>query len=33
MVNLIQAQRRYKFNTKAIQVADQMLADSTNIIR
>jgi flagellar basal-body rod protein FlgG len=33
MVNLIQAQRAYEFNTKAVQTADQMLADSTNIIR
>lgn len=33
MVNLIQAQRAYEFNTKAIQAADQMLASSTSIIR
>ena len=33
MVNLIQAQRAYEFDTKAIQAADQMLASSTNIIR
>src|SRR5207245_2027830 len=33
MVNLIQAERAYEFNTKAVQTADQMLAASTNIIR
>jgi flagellar basal-body rod protein FlgG len=33
MVNLIQAQRSYEFNTKAVQTADQMLSDSTNLIR
>ena len=33
MVNLIQAQRAYEFNTKAVQAADQMLSASTNIIR
>jgi flagellar basal-body rod protein FlgG len=33
MVNLIQAQRAYEFNTKAIQTADQMLSDSTNLVR
>ncbi len=33
MVNLIQAERAYEFNTKAVQTADQMLSASTNIIR
>jgi flagellar basal-body rod protein FlgG len=33
MVNLIQAQRAYEFNTKAVQAADQMLAASNNLIR
>jgi flagellar basal-body rod protein FlgG len=33
MVNLIQAQRAYEFNTKAVQTADQMLAASSNLIR
>jgi flagellar basal-body rod protein FlgG len=33
MVNLIQAQRAYEFNAKAVQAADQMLSASTNIIR
>jgi flagellar basal-body rod protein FlgG len=33
MVNLIQAQRAYEFNTKAVQTADQMLSDSTNLVR
>ncbi len=33
MVNLIQAQRAYEFNTKAVQTADQMLSASTNLVR
>lgn len=33
MVNLIQAQRAYEFNTKAIQTADQMLSSTTSLIR
>jgi flagellar basal-body rod protein FlgG len=33
MVSLIQAQRAYEFNTKAVQAADQMLAASNNLIR
>jgi flagellar basal-body rod protein FlgG len=33
LVNLIQAQRAYEFNTKAIQVADQMLSDTNNLVR
>ncbi len=33
MVNLIQAQRAYEFNTKAVQTADQMLSASTSLVR
>lgn len=33
LVNLIQAQRAYEFNTKAIQVADQMLSDTNSLVR
>ena len=33
MVNLIQAQRAYEFNTKAIQVADQMLSFTNNLVQ
>jgi flagellar basal-body rod protein FlgG len=33
MVNLIQAQRAYEFNTKAIHVADQMLSDTNDLVR
>jgi flagellar basal-body rod protein FlgG len=33
MVNLIQAQRAYEFNTKAIKVADEMLAASSDLVR
>lgn len=33
LVHLITAQRAYEFNTKAIQVADAMLSDTTNLTR
>jgi len=33
MVNLIQAQRAYEFNTKAIRVADEMLSYSNDLVR
>lgn len=33
MVNLIQAQRAYEFNTKAIRVADEMLSYSNELVR
>ena len=33
MVNLIQAQRAYEFNTKAIKVADEMLSYSNDLVR
>jgi len=33
MVSLIQAQRAYEFNTKAIKVADEMLSASTELVR
>jgi flagellar basal-body rod protein FlgG len=33
LVHLITAQRAYEFNTKAVQVADQMLSDTTNLTR
>jgi flagellar basal-body rod protein FlgG len=33
MVNLIQAQRAYEFNTKAIKVADEMLSSSSDLVR
>jgi flagellar basal-body rod protein FlgG len=33
LVNLIQAQRAYEFNTKAITVADQMLSDTNDLVR
>jgi|ERR1043166_3678794 flagellar basal-body rod protein FlgG len=33
LVNLIQAQRTYEFNTKAIRVADQMLSDTNDLVR
>jgi flagellar basal-body rod protein FlgG len=33
MVNLIQAQRAYEFNTKAIKVADEMLSASSDLVR
>jgi flagellar basal-body rod protein FlgG len=33
LVNLIQAQRAYEFNTKAIRVADQMLSDTNDLVR
>lgn len=33
LVNLIQAQRAYEFNTKAIHVADQMLSDTNDLVR
>lgn len=33
LVNLITAQRAYEFNTKAIQVADQMLSDTNSLVR
>jgi flagellar basal-body rod protein FlgG len=33
MVNLIQAQRAYEFNTKAIKVADEMLSYTNDLVR
>jgi flagellar basal-body rod protein FlgG len=33
MVNLIQAQRAYEFNTKAVNVADEMLSSTTELVR
>ncbi len=33
MVNLIQAQRAYEFNTRAVQVADEMLADTNQLVK
>ena len=33
MVNLIQAQRAYEFNTKAVNVADQMLSSTNDLVR
>jgi flagellar basal-body rod protein FlgG len=33
MVNLIQAQRAYEFNTKAIKVADEMLSFTNDLVR
>jgi len=33
LVNLIQAQRAYEFNTKAIKVADEMLSYSSDLVR
>lgn len=33
MVNLIQAQRAYEFNTKAVRVADEMLSSSNDLVR
>jgi flagellar basal-body rod protein FlgG len=33
LVNLIQAQRAYEFNTKAITVADQMLSATNDLVR
>jgi flagellar basal-body rod protein FlgG len=33
LVNLIQAQRAYEFNTKAIMVADQMLSATNDLVR
>jgi flagellar basal-body rod protein FlgG len=33
LVNLIQAQRAYEFNTKAVKAADEMLSYSTELIR
>ena len=33
LVNMIQAQRAYEFNTKAIKVADDMLSYTTNLVR
>jgi flagellar basal-body rod protein FlgG len=33
LVNLIQAQRAYEFNTKAIHVADEMLSSSNDLVR
>lgn len=33
LVNLIQAQRAYEFNTKAIRVADEMLARTNELVR
>jgi flagellar basal-body rod protein FlgG len=33
MVNLIQAQRAYEINSKAVQAADQMMQESNNLSR
>ena len=33
LVNLIQAQRAYEFNTKAIRVADEMLSYTNDLVR
>jgi len=33
LVNLIQAQRAYEFNTKAIMVADEMLSSTNDLVR
>lgn len=33
LVNMIQAQRAYEFNTKAIKVADEMLSFTTDLVR
>jgi flagellar basal-body rod protein FlgG len=33
LVNLIQAQRAYEFNTKAITVADEMLSSTNDLVR
>lgn len=33
LVNLIQAQRAYEFNTKAIKVADEMLSTTNELVR
>ena len=33
LVNLIQAQRAYEFNTKAIKVADEMLSFTNDLVR
>jgi flagellar basal-body rod protein FlgG len=33
MVNLIQAQRAYEFNTKAVRVADEMLSSTNDLVR
>jgi len=33
LVNLIQAQRAYEFNTKAIRVADEMLSQTNGLVR
>ena len=33
MVNLIQAQRAYEFNTKAVNVADEMLSTTNELVR
>jgi flagellar basal-body rod protein FlgG len=33
LVNLIQAQRAYEFNTKAINVADEMLSSTKDLVR
>jgi flagellar basal-body rod protein FlgG len=33
MVNLIQAQRAYEFNTKAVNVADEMLSSTNELVR
>ncbi|MFO0968397.1 MAG: flagellar basal-body rod protein FlgG [Gemmataceae bacterium] len=33
LVNLIQAQRAYEFNTKAIRVADEMLSSTNELVR
>jgi flagellar basal-body rod protein FlgG len=33
LINLIQAQRAYEFNTKSIRVSDQMLQDTTDLVR
>jgi flagellar basal-body rod protein FlgG len=33
LVNMISAQRAYEFNTKSIKVADEMLSDTTDLVR
>lgn len=33
LVNLIQAQRAYEFNTRAIRVADEMLSETSQVVR
>ena len=33
LVNLITAQRAYEINSKAIKVGDEMLSDTSNLVR